>query len=128
MKELGRLRSLLFAPAVRPDFILKLPERGADAVVIDCEDATPANAKDSARQTVRDLAPELSTRCVVTVRVNAVASEWFDDDIRDGLVPEVAAVVVPKIDTVGVLDRVAESLSNAGFAHLRIIAGIETAL
>ena len=43
-KRIERLRSLLFAPAVRPDFIEKLPERGADGVVIDCEDATPPNA------------------------------------------------------------------------------------
>ena len=42
IQQIGRLRSLLFAPAVRPDFIERLPARGADAVVVDCEDATPA--------------------------------------------------------------------------------------
>ena len=31
MKPVGRLRSLLVAPAVRPDFIEKLAGRGADA-------------------------------------------------------------------------------------------------
>ena len=40
-----RLRSLLFAPAVRPDLVAKLPGTGADGVVIDCEDATPPGAK-----------------------------------------------------------------------------------
>ena len=62
MNEIGRLRSLLFAPAVRPDFIAKLPERGADAVVVDCEDATPAGAKDLARQHVRDHVPALAEK------------------------------------------------------------------
>ncbi len=127
MSDLGRLRSLLFAPAVRPDFIAKLPERGADAVVVDCEDATPPGAKQEARDNVRALVPELSTRCTVTVRVNAVASEWFADDIA-ALVPDAAAVVLPKIDSVDAMDTVARALDAAGLSSVGVIAGIETAL
>jgi citrate lyase subunit beta/citryl-CoA lyase len=128
VNEIGRLRSLLFAPAVRPDFIAKLPERGADAVVVDCEDATPAGAKDLARQHVREHVPALAEQCKVTVRVNAVASEWFADDINDGVVPEVAAIVVPKIDSVDALNTVSAALEANGLGHIRVIAGIETAL
>ena len=128
MNEIGRLRSLLFAPAVRPDFIAKLPERGADAVVVDCEDATPAGAKDLARQHVRDHVPALAEKCKVTVRVNAVASEWFADDINDGVVPEVAAIVVPKIDSVDSLNTVSAALEGNGLGHIGVIAGIETGL
>ena len=128
MNEIGRLRSLLFAPAVRPDFIAKLPERGADAVVVDCEDATPAGAKDLARQHVREHVPALAQQCKVTVRVNAVASEWFADDINDGVVPEVAAIVVPKIDSVDALNTVSAALEANGLGHIGVIAGIETAL
>ena len=128
MNEIGRLRSLLFAPAVRPDFIAKLPERGADAVVVDCEDATPAGAKDLARQHVREHVPALAEQCKVTVRVNAVASEWFADDINDGVVPEVAAIVVPKIDSVDALNTVSVALEANGLGHIGVIAGIETAL
>ncbi len=128
MNEIGRLRSLLFAPAVRPDFIAKLPERGADAVVVDCEDATPAGAKDLARQHVREHVPALAEKCNVKVRVNAVASEWFADDINDGVVPEVAAIVVPKIDSVDALNTVSAALEANGLGHIGVIAGIETAL
>ena len=128
MNEIGRLRSLLFAPAVRPDFIAKLPERGADAVVVDCEDATPAGAKDLARQHVREHVPALAQQCKVTVRVNAVASEWFADDINDGVVPEVAAIVVPKIDSVDALNTVSAALEGNGLGHIGVIAGIETGL
>ena len=127
MNEIGRLRSLLFAPAVRPDFIAKLPERGADAVVVDCEDATPAGAKDLARQHVREHVPALAEKCKVTVRVNAVASEWFADDINDGVVPEVAAIVVPKIDSVDALNTISAALEANGLGHIGVIAGIETA-
>ena len=128
MNEIGRLRSLLFAPAVRPDFIAKLPERGADAVVVDCEDATPAGAKDLARQHVREHVPALAEQCKVTVRVNAVASEWFADDINDGVVPEVAAIVVPKIDSVDALNTISAALEANGLGQIGVIAGIETAL
>lgn len=129
MRQLGRLRSLLFAPAVRPDFIEKLSTRGADAVVIDCEDATPANAKHDGRTNARRLAPSLAAGgCHVTVRVNALSSEWFADDVRDGLTEDLAAVLVPKIETVDGLDVIAGALDAAGFSYLGVIAGIETAL
>jgi citrate lyase subunit beta/citryl-CoA lyase len=123
-----RLRSLLFAPAVRPDFLEKLPGRGADAVVIDCEDATPANAKAEGRANARELAPRLARECAVTVRINPPATEWFSDDVRDGLVPELAAVVIPKIETVEGLAGVVAALDAAGLTELGIVAGIETAL
>jgi len=123
------VRSLLFAPAVRPDFIAKLADRGADAVVIDCEDATPAHAKVEGRANARALAPGLAAAGVqVLVRVNAQPTEWFADDVSDGLVTELAAVVVPKVETVAGLDEVSDALDAAGHPELGVLAGIETAL
>ena len=70
---IDRLRSLLFAPAVRPEMLAKLPGTGADGVVIDCEDATPPGAKEEAREHARRIAPEIAGRgSLVFVRVNAV--------------------------------------------------------
>ncbi len=127
-RPLGRLRSLLFAPAVRADMLTRLAERDADAVVIDCEDATPPGAKAEARATARAVAPGLAEAVAVTVRVNAVASPWFADDVAEGLDPSLAAVVVPKIETLGDLDRVGDALAGAGLTDLGVIAGLETAL
>ena len=128
MITIGRLRSLLFAPAVRRDFVEKLGSRGADAVVIDCEDATPANAKGDARVNARQLAPALAAGAVqVFVRVNPPATEWFADDIRDALCPELTGVIVPKAETTAELDRAAAALDDVGLRHLGILAGIETA-
>jgi citrate lyase subunit beta/citryl-CoA lyase len=125
----GPMRSLLFVPAVRPDFIAKLPGRGADAVVIDCEDATPANAKAEARRNARELTPGLVEQgCSVVVRINAVDTEWFGDDVEQALLPSLAAVIVPKVETVEGLDRVAAALTAAGLPNLGVLAGIETAL
>jgi len=129
VRQIGRLRSLLFAPAVRPDFLEKLSGRNADAVVIDCEDATPANAKADGRRNARQLAPSIAAGGTqVTVRVNATATAWFDDDIRGALTEELVAIIVPKIETIAELDRIDEALTTAGFGFLGVIAGIETAL
>ena len=129
IRKVERLRSLLFAPAVRPDFIQRLPERGADAVVVDCEDATPAGAKEEARAHIRSVVPRiLGPGMQVFVRVNAVVSRWFQGDIAEGLVEGLAGIVVPKIESTKQLDRVAEALEKAGHAGIGVLAGIETAL
>jgi len=126
---MGRLRSLLFAPAVRPDLVAKLPTSGADGVVIDCEDATPPNAKIEARENARALAPRISGRgCLVFVRVNAVASQWFEEDLQTALCGDLAGIVVPKLDSVEQVDVVERALAEAGHPELAVLAGIETAL
>lgn len=129
IQQIGRLRSLLFAPAVRPDFIERLPARGADAVVVDYEDATPAGAKDEARTNVRSIVPKIiGAETQVFVRVNSVASEWFEADVAEGLVEGLAGIVVPKIESTSQVDRVAEALRKAGHPQFGVLAGIETAL
>ncbi|MDJ0787768.1 MAG: CoA ester lyase [Myxococcota bacterium] len=124
-----RLRSLLFAPAVRPELLAKMPATGADGIVIDCEDATPPNAKAEGRANAARLAPELAgPGCAVYVRVNAVPSEWFADDVAQGLCDALAGVVVPKLESLDQAGRVADALDAAGHAALPILAGLETAL
>jgi citrate lyase subunit beta/citryl-CoA lyase len=109
--------------------VAKLAERGADAVVIDCEDATPANAKAEGRANARQLAPGLAAAgCQVTVRVNGQPTEWFLDDIRDGLTHDLTAVIIPKVETIDGLDAAAATLDAAGFSELGVLAGLETAL
>jgi citrate lyase subunit beta/citryl-CoA lyase len=127
--DFQRLRSLLFAPAVRPDFLLRLPERGADGVVIDCEDATPAAAKQQARANVRSVVPEIRGRGgQVFVRINSVASPWFEADVAEGLVEGLAGVVVPKLESLAQLELLEQGLRLAGHDRLGVLAGIETAL
>ncbi len=119
---------MLIAPAVRADFLAKLPGRGADAVFIDCEDAVPPGAKAEARSLAAEAAPMLrAAGCTVLVRVNAVPTEWFAADVA-ALSPEIHAVVVPKIETVAGIDQVAAALDAAGLTGVGVMAGIETAL
>jgi citrate lyase subunit beta/citryl-CoA lyase len=115
-----RLRSLLFAPGNKGEVLAKLPRSGPDGVVLDLEDAVPGAAKAEARSVVAEVAPTLVAEhpgLAVFVRINAVPSEWFDDDVAalpDGL----TGIVVPKLES-------AEQV--AALPDLPIVAGIETA-
>lgn len=124
-----RLRSLLFAPASRPEVLAKLPRSDPDAVVLDLEDAVPADGKAAARVHARDVGARLASEhpaLGVYVRVNAVPTEWFADDVERAVTPEHGGVVVPKVETRAQLDAVAAHLARRGCGHLRVIVGIET--
>ena len=62
MAEIARLRSLLFAPASRPDVLAKLPRSNPDGVVVDLEDAVPAHGKADARPHANRVGAELARR------------------------------------------------------------------
>lgn len=126
---LPRLRSVLFAPAVRDDMIPKLPRSGADGVVIDCEDATPLGQKAAGRSNAVELAPGIMGQgSAVFVRVNPPNTQWFRDDIAFGLHSDLDGVVIPMVETLDGLDQCARALAEADLGHLGIIAGLETAL
>ncbi|MFC4639381.1 HpcH/HpaI aldolase/citrate lyase family protein [Deinococcus hohokamensis] len=126
---LPRPRSVLFAPGNRADLIAKLPRSGPDAVVVDLEDAIPAapEAKAAARPVARDAARDLiaaAPHLLVFVRVNALHSPHFDDDLAV-LTPELAGVVVPKLETAQEAEQVAQALQARGL-ELPLMAGLET--
>lgn len=128
IRPIGRLRSVLFAPAVRSDFIAKLGQYGADMVVIDCEDATPAHAKALGRENARVLSADVAAVVPVMVRVNSPTTDWFDADIAEGLNDSLTAVIVPKVESVVILDHIATTLTKCGLADLGVVVGLETAL
>ncbi|MDG1411700.1 MAG: CoA ester lyase [Acidimicrobiales bacterium] len=127
MTSPGRLRSLLFAPAVRPDLLRKMPRTGTDAIVIDLEDATPPSAKADGRANLVELAPELIDQVAVYVRVNDDTTEWHEDDL-DAVPVGLQGIVVPKIETIAALDALQERLDSRGLSDLVLIGGVETAL
>ncbi len=129
MGALPRMRSVLFAPASRPDVLEKLPRSEPDAVVIDLEDAVPADGKVAARQHARELGGRLALEhpaLAVHVRVNAVSSPWFATDVEEALGPWLAGVVVPKLESAADVESVARALEGAGLAGTNVVAGIES--
>jgi len=122
-----RLRSLLFAPAVRPDLLRKMPRTGADAIVIDLEDATPPDAKDAGRVEMRSAVADLAGQLPILVRVNDDTTPWHDDDLDSLPTEGLAGIVVPKVETIAGLDSLATRLTDRGL-DMPVIGGVETAL
>lgn len=85
-------RSYLFVPGDRPERFAKARASGADAVIVDLEDAVAPAAKPAARDAVHGA---LDGQAVV-LRVNGRDTAWFDDDARLAAHPGVAAVMLPK--------------------------------
>ena len=88
-------RSFLFVPGNRPERFGKACAAGADAVIVDLEDAVPASDKLAARDA---LAAWLSPASPVLVRINSADSEWFRDDLALCGLPGVAGIVLPKAE------------------------------
>ncbi|GHF56612.1 citrate lyase subunit beta/citryl-CoA lyase [Deinococcus metalli] len=123
----ARPRSLLFAPGNRPELVAKLPRNRPDAVALDLEDAVPAAAKVAARALTRDAARDLiaaAPRLPVFLRVNALHSPYFEDDLAV-LTPQLAGVVVPKVESVADVRVVVDALAARGL-NLPLLAGLET--
>ena len=113
-------RSYLFVPGNRPDRYAKALAAGADAVIVDLEDAVPPNDKPSARAA---LGAWLSPEHPVLIRVNGAESQWFREDLPLCKTPGVAGVLLPKAENVADIRVVAE---HSG-AAVPVLALIETA-
>ena len=125
------LRSALFAPATSAEIVAKLPRSQPDAAIIDLEDGVPAQAKDVARDIARSAAGNLTAshpQIHWFVRLNAVGTPWFDDDVAQALTPSLTGVVLPKYESLEQLERLRFVLEQQGLEHLVVMAGIETAL
>jgi citrate lyase subunit beta/citryl-CoA lyase len=114
-------RSLLFVPGNRPDRFAKALAAGADAVIVDLEDAVPPSDKVSAREHLRTW---LSPEHPVIVRVNAFATEWFDADIGICRLAGVAGVMLPKAEHARQLD----AIRGPEGAPIPLLPLVETAL
>lgn len=116
--------SYLFVPGDRPDRFAKALAAGAQAIIIDLEDAVAPDAKSSAREHIRAWTSSRPSADVnVLVRINDVATEWFDADLT--LVRECAigGIVLPKAESGADIARVMAALAPEGF----VIPIVETA-
>ncbi|WP_026326161.1 HpcH/HpaI aldolase/citrate lyase family protein [Sphingomonas sp. Mn802worker] len=93
-----RLRSLLFVPGDRPERMEKALSLGADALILDLEDAVAASAKAAARRAVRAFVDMRSADATLFVRVNPLDGDFIADDLAalDGAA--MAGVVLPKAE------------------------------
>jgi len=124
--ELPPIRSLLFAPANELRKVTKLAGTGADAVVLDLEDAVAREHKVAARAMARDALATIAgpVRCI---RVNAWDTGLTPGDVATIVSPELDVIVLPKVESPRDLQRLdaAIAAAHAGPGP-RVLALIET--
>ncbi len=98
-------RSYLFVPGNRPDRFAKACAAGADAVIIDLEDAVAPAEKPAARAAI---AAWLNPAQPVYVRINSAATSWFEEDAAMCRQAGVAGILLPKTQGEGDLGRLRE--------------------
>jgi len=117
-------RTYLFVPGNRPERFAKALASGADAVVLDLEDAVADDARAAARDAIAAWAATAAPveRARIVVRVNDVASRHADDDLRLLRATGLLDVMLPKAESDAALGTVRAALPGA-----RLLPLVETA-
>lgn len=113
-------RTYLFVPGNRPERIAKALAAGADAVIVDLEDAVPPAEKNAARAAV---AERLTPASPVLVRINGADTPWFADDVQLCRSVGVDGLLLPKAESV---DHIRETAARIGLEKI-ILPLVETA-
>jgi citrate lyase subunit beta/citryl-CoA lyase len=92
------LRSQLFVPGNKEDWMRKAPRYGADALILDLEDSVPDEGKSQARVLVRQMLEELGPAGqTLVVRVNRLETGLTGDDLEAITCPFLYSVMLPKV-------------------------------
>jgi citrate lyase subunit beta/citryl-CoA lyase len=110
-------RTALAVPATNARALAKARMLGADEVVIDLEDAVPADAKgDEVRgAAARGLAEGDWQAPTVSLRINAVSTTWWRQDLEHvvrGAADHLDSVVLPKVESAEDVETVAGALAE----------------
>jgi citrate lyase subunit beta / citryl-CoA lyase len=122
------MRSLLFVPADSERKLAKALAAGADALVLDLEDAVLPERKSVARVMMRSWLEAQPDRTKLWVRVNDLASGELLKDLAHALPARPAGIMLPKIGgpedvaTVGHYLDALEEVHGLPKGHIRIIA------
>jgi len=123
-------RSSLSVPGSSEKMLAKAGGLPADEIVIDLEDSVAAAAKADARDLVcRVLAEGRLGAGLLSVRVNAIDSDWWRDDVTalaDRAGSAIDSLVVPKVERAEDVLEIERMLERRG-ASMGIQALVETA-
>jgi citrate lyase subunit beta/citryl-CoA lyase len=123
----GPRRSVLYMPGSNARALEKARTLGADALILDLEDAVAPDAKDSARAQVCAAVRAGFGRRDVAVRINALDTEWGEHDLTDVAAAAPDAVLVPKVYSARDIHRVQHRLDHLNEAKsISIWAMVET--
>src|SRR5437588_4059264 len=132
-KDLPVWRSLLFVPVTQERFVMGAARRGADAIILDLEDAVAASEKERARTLVPEAARIVSRGGAdVMVRLNRPLRMTVRD-LEAVIGPGVQAVALPKAESAQHVQLVAEVIDELEVERgipigtTKMVAMVETA-
>jgi citrate lyase subunit beta/citryl-CoA lyase len=122
-------RSVLFVPGANARALEKARDLAADALIFDLEDSVAPAAKAAARAAITaTVARGGYGRRELIVRINALDTEWAEDDLKAAARMKVDAVLLPKVESATEPRKAEAILSSAGAPlDLGIWCMIETA-
>src|SRR3954451_16412113 len=110
--RMPRWRSLLFVPAHVERFVAGAHKRHADAVILDLEDSVPLVQKPDARAVLPYSITSVSQQgAAAMVRVNH-SLRALAQDLEAAVVPGLAALVLPKVESVAFIREVADAVAE----------------
>ena len=128
------LRSVMFVPGNREDWMRKAHQYGPDALILDLEDSVPEAEKDNARGLVAGMVEELgSAGQTLFVRVNRLETGLTGFDLEAVTSPHLYGILLPKVERpedvveVDILLRFFERKAGMAIGSICIDPGLETA-
>lgn len=117
--------NFLFVPGTRPERFQKALDSGADAVILDLEDAVPVAEKEIARNAIRFAWPSFSKeqKGRLVIRSNSPGSQFYSADLILAQELDITSILIPKSESLDQMNGAALLLPNTA-----IIPMIETAL
>lgn len=94
------LRTSMYVPGNKEDWMRKAPKYGSDALILDLEDSVPVPNKAEARGLVRKMLEELGgEKPTLTVRVNRLETGLTSGDLEAVTCPQLYCVLLPKVES-----------------------------
>lgn len=121
-------RSVLYVPASNAKALAKVASLAADAVIFDLEDAVAPDAKEDAREALRDhFLAHATSRAERIIRINGISTEWGAEDLFAARACKPDAILLPKVERPQEISDVTEILEETDASEsIRIWAMIET--
>ncbi|MBF2719643.1 CoA ester lyase [Psychrobacter sp. NG254] len=122
IKTISQNKTWLFVPATRIDRVAKAFDSGADAVIVDLEDAVAPEDKASGREVLQQYHDSKDYQ-PIWLRINKAGSEeFFKDIVLCQKMPNLAGVLLAKAEQVADIESVHQLI------NLPVIALIESAI
>ncbi len=106
-------RTMLYLPGNNPNMLTRGYLFGSDGLIMDLEDAVAEGEKDAARILVRDVLRRGEFGdCEVTVRVNAMDTPYWREDLAAVVPAGVDGIRVPKVESPQMVRDIDEELAS----------------